>query len=130
MARPETIADLANYQTEGRQVATFTDVVMGSRNTQIMKALYDFLDAAEALGWDVTTPTYGAGFDVKRPKTPEELEDALSGAQSAWDTSEGLYHEAAADPAGFKQEKAWGTWNVDRHAEDNGYDPIEWPDES
>ena len=117
MSRPETHADLPQYERGGHQVATVTaDYVV--KYPSLGHHLLAALAEAERLGMSIEDGV------ISIPKTTDELDAALAQRQRMWDNSAERYAKAAADPESVPE--SYWRGDVDRFAAAEGLEPINW----
>lgn len=115
--RPTSHDDLPDYQRQGHLVAQIpADHI--TRYPSLGQHLLAALAEADHLQL-VRTPD-GA---IRIPRTTEELDASLAGAQKNWDTSARWYEDARMDPAAVE---VWKRSSVDHWAKAEGRDPIVW----
>lgn len=125
MARPTTTNDLPSHDTMPVTLAEFSSQeLVNLRRIGLIKAMYEF--AAEAESVDLVVKDQYNKLLVQRTLTHQELHDRLRAAQRTWDRNEEKYHAAAEDPAEWRRKNDVFKPLVDSHAEQEGYEPINW----
>lgn len=127
MSRPSTHADLPTYAHEGTEIAR---IQLGDAppTSGFLKAVAAMTDAAGAN--QLTVSNSNGTITISRPKSTEDLDEALQRAQSEWDANLDTYNAWLADgvPEGISQWRVGAVLSWAR--KDATSDDLNWLEEA